>query len=273
MNKKITILIIAALLEAAIFNFHVFADDAVKQQRLNILNEMKKSTEIKQDNCIYRTEHFNVFTDKKSIEAYGIDNIKKFQASMLRICYIFEEAYKTLESMTNEEVDGKLDVAILEPGIFMKQYQKSDPYYAYYTGTRVWICIPKEALAEPLDNFENSIGSLYNIFAHMFCRAQWGKSMAGEERNEFAIYFAEIGKATSKWNNTLNDEEKQQVIDEIDISYTLLFKKHPDIFSYKEVNKVYMQCPWCHKEIDVTGKRKASRMKCPHCRKTITVEY
>ena len=107
----------------------------------------------------------------------------------------------------------------------------------------------------------------------MFNFAQWGSSMDDSDVNEFCAYFSEVGQATSKWNNTLTDKQSQQIIDEIDINYTFLFKKYPDIFKYKKVNRVYMQCPWCQKKINVTGKRKASRIKCPYCKKTITVEY
>ncbi|MDP8261366.1 MAG: hypothetical protein P9M01_03350 [Candidatus Kappaea frigidicola] len=273
MNKKIIIPIIAAFIIVAICSYTVFADDAIKQNRLSILNEMKKNTSVRQESRVYRTEHFNVFTDKESIERYSISNDKKFEAAMLRICYMLEEAYSILQNMTSEEVHGKFDVGIYNPEIYMKQYNSKDPYFTYYNGSQARICVPRESFLDPVSNFEDDIGSIYRIFALMFRYARWGRSMGDNDAYEFSSYFGEVGQATSKWNNTLTDEEKLQIIDEIDINYIFLFKKYPDIFDYKEVNRVYMQCPWCKKKIDVTGKRKASRMKCPQCKKTITVEY
>lgn len=272
MNKKIIILIIAAFIIAAITNYKVFADEVIRQNRLSILNKMKNSTEIEQDSRVYRTQHFNVFTDEKSIEAYDINSIKKLQASMLRICYILEEAYAAFELMIDEKSRGKFDVAILAPEIYMKQYQKSDAYHIYYTGSRVWICVPREAMTDPLGSFDEDIGSLYWVYINMSCFAKWGSNMAGSGADEFSNYFREVGQATSRWANTLSDEERQQIINKIDVNYTFLFKKYPDIFIRKEVNKVYMKCGWCHKEIDITEIRKGSRIKCPHCEKTITVE-
>jgi len=273
MNKKNIILIIAAFIIVAIFNCNAIADDIVKRNRLSILNEMKKNTSIKQEGRVYRTEHFNVFTDKESIERYNITKNKKFEAAMLRICFIFEEAYSTLQNMTSKEAHGKFDVGIYNPEVYMKQYDRRESYFTYYNGSQARICTPLESFVDPLSNFEDDIRSLYNIFAIMFNFAQWGSSMDDSDVNEFCAYFSEVGQATSKWNNTLTDKQSQQIIDEIDINYTFLFKKYPDIFKYKKVNRVYMQCPWCQKKINVTGKRKASRIKCPYCKKTITVEY
>ncbi len=272
MNRKIIILIIAAFIIVAITNYKVFANDVIRQNRLSILNKMKSTTEIEQDSRIYRTQHFNVFTDEKSIEAYNINNTKKLQASMLRICYILEEVYAAFELMIGEETYGKFDVAILAPEIYMKQYQKSDAYHIYFTGSRVWICVPHEAMTDPLGNFNEDIGSLYWVYINMSCFARWGSNMTMNDVDGFSNYFREVGQKTSKWCNTLTDEERQRIINEIDVSYTFLFKSYPDIFKSKEVNKVYMQCRWCHKEIDVTKIRKGSRIKCPYCKKTITVK-
>lgn len=257
----------------AIFNAVLLAKaNSPKEKRLTILNKMSKHTDIEQDGKIYRTEHFNVYIDYKSIDIYGIENEKKLQALMLRICYVLEEAYKTVSSMTNEKTFTNFGVTIYAPEIFMKEYQRSDPYDYYFTGSEIWVCIPKKVMTDPLGDFGENVGNFYEIYTIMFCYSRWGMDMLRTDALEFADYFKQIGQQTSDWNNTLSKKEKEAIIKEIDIDYTLLFKKYPEIFMYKEVNRKYMRCKWCKKEIDITGMRKNTRIKCPYCRKTITVE-
>jgi hypothetical protein len=272
MYRKSIILIIAALVIAAISDFNTSAEDIVRQSRLDILNNMKAATKIQRNNRRYETEHFNVFIDDQSLESYGVDSEKKLQAVLLRLCYVLEEAHAVVERMTNEETHGEFDIHILAPEIFMKKYQNSEPYYFYFTGSIIWLCLPPEAMDNPLGDFGDNIGSLYRVYMICFIYSKWGLDSLRNDSEEFEEYFGEIGQATSKWNNTLTDNERQQIINEIDRNHTFLFKKYPEVFINKEVNKKYMERKWCHKEIDITGIRKNTRIKCPHCNKTITVE-
>jgi DNA-directed RNA polymerase subunit RPC12/RpoP len=271
--KKYILFSITLFIILAAISLPAAADaDSPKKKRVAILNEMKKNTDIEQDGQVYRTEHFNVYTDYKSLDLYGIENNKRAQALMLRICYILEEAHKILIAMTNEETFSNFTVTIYAPEIFMKEYQRSDPYDYYFTGSGIWVCVPKEAMTDPLGDFGNNIGNFYEIYTIMFCYSRWGMDMIRTDALEFSNYFGQIGQQTSGWSNTLSKQEKEDIIKEIDTDYTFLFKKYPDIFMYKDVNRKYMRCKWCKKEIDITGMRKNTRIKCPYCHKTITVK-
>ena len=90
MTKKIVMILSFMFIFTCAASIRLSADNFLEKRRRALLKEMRAKTDVKQEGRMCRSENFNVITDKKSIEEFGVKNTKKFEASMLRICYILE---------------------------------------------------------------------------------------------------------------------------------------------------------------------------------------
>jgi len=268
--KRLLPLIIAALL-IVFMNFNMYGDTPIGEYRKNLLDKVKKDTKILEDGKICRSKHFAVYIGSPSLKDLGLDKGEELQDLMLRVCFVFEEAYRVVgEQFDRFPSNMRLKVDLRSPEMYRREAGEDSSGLVSKQG--VVLPISAASMRDPLDDFSEGIPHIYYGYARLFLYTIKGPDFYAESSTEIAKYFEEVGEKTSYWNGQMTGEKRSRVLDSINAEHTSLFKKYPEFFKKKSVDKNFMTCKWCGKDLDITGKRKGKRIMCPHCRNPLYVE-
>ena len=101
-------------------NFDIYADTSLREYRRNLLNEVKKDAKILQGGRICRSKHFAIYIDMKSLEDLGLNKGERLQDLMLRICFIFEEAYQVVGKHFDRFLSGRVKIDLYSRKMLIK---------------------------------------------------------------------------------------------------------------------------------------------------------
>lgn len=248
---------------------HICLGSSIREYRQNLLNNLKEKSKIINDGRICRTEHFAVYIDSLSLKDLNLERGEGLTDLMLRISYVFEEAYEVVGENFNRYPSGRFTIKILSEQSYTRS--AGEGYSLTVGKSKLKIPFSKDEMRDALSDFEDGVSKIYYAYSRVFLYTITGPEFYNKASNEISKYFQKIGEKTSRWTKNLTEGEKKGILNSIDEKNEFLFKKYPQYFKSKSKARKTMKCKWCGKEVDVTGKRKGERILCPHCRSPIFV--
>ena len=251
-------------------SFSAYAEGSIREYRTHLLENLRKEAKILNKGKICKTKHFAVYIDNQSLKDFYIEKGKRLENLMLRICFVFEEAYQVIGENFDRYPSGKFEVTVYSE----KEYERitGEGYNLSVGRSKLRIPFSRKEFGEPLGDFLSGIEKIYYAYTRVFLYTITGPDFYNRASTEIGKYFQRIGKETSSWLKDISEDERVKIINLIDEEYKFLFKKYPQYFKNKIIERKYIKCKWCGKEVDVTGKRKGERILCPYCHNPIFVE-
>jgi DNA-directed RNA polymerase subunit RPC12/RpoP len=266
--RNIFVIIVGLLI--VFMNFDIYADTSLREYRRNLLNEAKKDAKIVDEGRICRSKHFAVYIDIKSLEDFALTEGETLQDLMLRICFIFEEAYQVVGKHLDGFPSGRFKIDLYSRQMYDRESGKD--VSGTYSRRGIRLPIEGPLMKNPLDDFSDGISQLYYAYARLFLYSMRGPGFYADAATDVSNYFKKIGEETSAWKGSITEEKREKILDSINAEHGSLFREYPEYFKNESAEKKFMTCKWCGKEVDVGGKRKGKRIRCSYCGNPIYVE-
>jgi DNA-directed RNA polymerase subunit RPC12/RpoP len=242
----------------------------LKAHRQALLDNFVKNIEIYSSGRMAQSSHFRVRIDLKSQEDLKLskERLGLFFQSLL---FIFEEAYELVGSDFDYYPSGKFDIQILSKGEYNLQTDQSGKYILTVSHSGLEMPFTTKQARSVLRNFKEETQEIYGAYTRMLTYGGKGPEFHSEEAKELADFEKKRALACSRWLQAVSIEEQKNLIKEFNEENSSFYQRYSSYIRAVDLNKKTMKCKWCGHDMDITGKRKGRRIKCPRCRNFVVI--